>query len=122
MNFSFKGYKNNRDINVVNKKTHKETEYDYYVARPNPMGNPFTHKKSKIAKYLTKNRNESIDNYRDWFYERLRKKDDTSFNNEIEKLKDFYSKKGIINLVCWCYPKKCHADIIREFLIKEFNK
>jgi hypothetical protein len=57
------------NINVVNKKTHEPTEYDYYIGRPSPLGNPYSHlSESKSAKFITKTRDKAIESYEVYFY------------------------------------------------------
>jgi hypothetical protein len=102
-------------INIVNKSNHIPTEYDYYIARPNILGNPFSHKKSKFNCTIVQNRELSIQNYEEWFKFKILDKDE-KFLNELKKLIDFYYKNENINLVCWCYPKKCHGEIIKKYI------
>jgi hypothetical protein len=103
-------------INVVNKKHHKPTEYDYYIARPSKLGNPYTHNKnSKYAKYIVETRDLAIDNYKEWLKDKIMN-DDNDILNELNNLRNFYMKNNKINLVCWCKPDRCHGDILKEFL------
>lgn len=117
------GYISNNKINkirVVNKLQHQETVYDYYIGRPSILSNPFSHKKSKYAKYFVDTRKEAISKYEDYFYSKL--KSDIKFKNEIDKLIKFYKEKGKINLICFCKPKPCHGDIIKDYIIKYLKK
>lgn len=63
-------------------------------------GNPF-----HIGKDGT--RDEVIERYRKYFYGRIAI--DKVFKEETEKLRGK-------TLLCWCYPKKCHCDVIAEYL------
>lgn len=68
--------------------------YDIYIGRGTKWGNPF-----KIGKDGT--RKEVIDKYKDYI-----------LNNDellscIHELKDK-------TLGCWCYPKSCHGDVLKE--------
>ena len=107
-------------INIVNKKFHEPTEYDYYIARPNPLGNPFTHKlNTKFGKIIVSSREDAINNYEDWLKYKIIENDDEIIN-ELKKLIDFYKKNNNeINLVCWCKPEDCHGDILKKFIIGE---
>lgn len=103
-------------INVVNKKNHEPTKYDYYIARPNPLGNPFTHKpNTKYGRIIVDTREEAINNYEDWLKNKILEKDEIILN-ELKKLVDFYKKNNQINLVCWCKPESCHGDILKKFI------
>lgn len=106
-------------INIVNKKNHKSTIYDYYIARPNPLGNPFTHKpNTKFGKIIVNNRKEAIENYEEWLKYKIIEKDEIILN-ELKKLINFYKEHGEINLVCWCKPESCHGDILKKFITGE---
>lgn len=52
------------------------------------------------------NRDQVIDSYRTYFYEKIK---DDDFRKEVLKLKGK-------NLGCWCKPFPCHGDIIAEYL------
>lgn len=86
-------------------------KYEQYIGRGksglipiNPrdygyFGNPFSLKDYKLQ--------QSLDLYTTYFYKRLEQ--DETFKNAILSL------KGKI-LGCFCKPKRCHGDIIKEWL------
>ena len=39
----------------------------------------------------------------------------SAIGHELSRIRDLASKADII-LLCWCHPKPCHADVIREYL------
>lgn len=86
---------------VLNKKTDTIPPDAVYVGRPNKWGNPF-----KIGDlddeghYIT--RQQSIDHYLMWITGKLDRKE-----------LDIGELKGK-DLVCWCAPLPCHADILLE--------
>ncbi len=82
---------------VVNKN---KEPFDHYCGRPSIFGNPFV-----IGKDGT--RDEVIEKYRVYFYDRIRI--DANFRSEVLKLKDK-------TLGCFCKPLACHLDIIAEYL------
>ena len=105
-----------KDINVVNKKTHEPTEYDYYIGRPSPLGNPYTHlKTSKAAKEVLPTRDEAIKAYESYFYDKI-KSSDKEFMDALDEIISIYKEYHQINLVCWCFPKSCHGDYIKKWL------
>lgn len=104
------------NIEVVNKKTHTPTEYDFYIGRPSVLGNPYTHlKSSKASKYLVPTRDKAIELYEPYFYDRL---EDGEFHDELNKIIELYKEHKKINLICWCKPKSCHGDYIKSYLEK----
>ena len=86
---------------VVNKYREK---YDQYIGRGSIWGNPFI-----LEDGVT--RDEVIDNFTGYFYTRLLE--------DEEFLKQTLALKGK-TLGCFCKPKKCHGDVIANFL-NEFH-
>jgi len=103
-------------IRVVNKRTHKPTPDDFYIGRPSPLGNPFTHIQDKktLAKYVVSTRDEAIKKYAAYYLEQLTC--NQAFLNEWLRLVKFTKAHEHVNLVCWCAPQACHGDVLKEFL------
>ena len=104
-------------IKIVNRKTHNPTTHDIYVGRGSALGNPYVGSKkveNTKAIYQCKSREESIYLYRDYLVGKIAEKDEVICNqlNLIYKL----AIKGDINLVCYCAPKFCHAEIIKRII------
>lgn len=102
-------------INIVNKRTHLKTPLDFYCGRGSALGNPWTHLDSPtLAKYKCSSREESIE-----LYEKYLKKEVENGNEEIvdalDKIKAM-ADKGDVNLVCYCFPLRCHCEIIKEII------
>jgi hypothetical protein len=87
-------------MKVWNKRDKNVPPDAVYVGRPSKWGNPF-----KIGKHGT--REQVIEAYRLWLL-RGNLKDDL---NEL-KGKD---------LVCWCSPLPCHADVLLELANKNLG-
>lgn len=64
-----------------------------YVGRPTKFGNPFPMRKES-------ERNQCCDQYREWIYQQ---------DDLLEEIRE--TLRGL-DLVCWCAPKRCHADIL----------
>ncbi len=86
----------------LNKHRDVLTANAVYVGRPSQFGNPFV-----IGEDGT--RDEVIEPYCNWFYQRIM--DDPQFKTDVDGLRGD-------DLVCWCAPKACHADVILEYLEK----
>lgn len=93
-------------ITVVNKRTHVPTGSDAYVGRPSPLGNPF-----RIGP--DGSRDEVIAKYRKWLWERVQQAGSPQLL-ELEALHMRHWRDGKLNLVCWCAPERCHADVIKS--------
>lgn len=78
-----------------------------YVGRPSPLGNPYY--MSSEAK-----RNEVCDKYQEWF-DAMVKKRDPAVMQELKRLYQL-GKNRPVKLICYCKPKRCHADTIASFL------
>lgn len=98
-------------IEIKNFKTSKmNKEYDFRIDRESPVGNPF---------YLDKeeNRDKVCDEYKKWFLSNLRL---PKIKNYVEKMEQTYLKYGKIRLFCWCSPKRCHGEEIKEYILKKY--
>jgi len=88
-----------RTPRVLNKKTDNIPPDAVYVGRPSKWGNPFIIGKDG-------NRDEVIIAYMSWF----------TLNKTLRN--DLHELKGK-DLVCWCAPLPCHADVLLELANKE---
>jgi hypothetical protein len=93
-------------ITVVNKFVIKEFEY---IGRGSPLGNPFNMRGRTDAE-----RDQVCDLYSTWLDEQL-------LTNQaiIDELNRLYtlSLTGPVNLGCFCAPKRCHGDRIKQILL-----
>ncbi len=79
-----------------------------YVGRPTPLGNPFRLERED-------QREEVVARYATWLEEELHRG-----NREVARaLEELYRKlkrQGALTLVCFCAPRRCHAEVIAEHL------
>lgn len=96
------------EINVVNKYHGAKGEY---IGRSSPLGNPFVIGKDG-------NRDEVITKYVKWIGEIAMSHTihGLRVRNEIKRLHAL-AQQGPLNLVCFCAPKACHGDVIKEILL-----
>lgn len=103
-------------ITVVNKYKHAPTRNDVYIGRGSILGNPFTSIKDRKTKasVVCDSREESVEKYKQHLIESIetKVKPITDELNRIFKL----AKEDDVNLVCYCSPKLCHGDVIKEIL------
>lgn len=104
-------------IRIVNKKVSKED--GIYIGRPSPLGNPFSHLPDTLGAFRVASREEAVERYRDWLLTQL--KGNTEACKVFWNLVQFYKDFGELTLVCWCVPKKCHGEIIKELIEKAAN-
>jgi hypothetical protein len=87
---------------VWNKREANVPRDAVYVGRPSPYGNPYTHLPGgTAAKFRVSSREEAI----------------RMFEERVLPTLDLSPLRGR-DLVCWCAPKSCHADV----LLREANK
>jgi hypothetical protein len=75
----------------------KQNEYDVYIGRPGPWGNPF-----EIGKDGT--REEVVEKYAEWLLAQP----------ELVEQAKLELKDKV--LACWCAPKLCHGNILAEIV------
>ena len=82
--------------------------YDVKCDRSSPLGNP----------YVMKDEWERLDvcmRYEVYLWDKVRE-----WNNkvcdELNRLYLIYKKYWMLNLYCWCFPKRCHCESIKNVL------
>lgn len=72
----------------------KREPFDIYIGRPSKWGNPY--------KLVRENeRPQVIEKYRQWILQ------------QPELMAQIHTLKGK-TLGCWCAPKSCHGDVLKE--------
>lgn len=103
---------------VYNIKTedHSSNKNNFLICRPYILGNPFTYdgKRSNLAKLSFKTREEAINAYEIYFNEMMKTNKD--FQNAFNEIYEKYKNGEDIYLGCFCYPNKCHGEIIAKEL------
>lgn len=92
-------------MNKVYNKYHKNAPVDaVYVGRPTVWGNPYTHIRSATteAKYFVQSREEAVEAFREYLLA----------DAELTGLVKLHLKGK--DLICWCAPAACHADVLLE--------
>lgn len=96
-----------RPIIIVNKHHGKSGEY---IGRGSPLGNPFVIGKDG-------SREQVIAKYRVWLNEQIMRKNPVVLD-ELNRLGNKAIDDKGLALQCFCYPKPCHGEIIKEKLVK----
>ena len=93
---------------VLNKRTDKIPPDAVYVGRPSKWGNPWRIGGVRPADGHRLTRKEAVEIYRSSIHQMLTaKRDDGSIILDLNELRGK-------DLVCWCAPLPCHADILLE--------
>jgi len=96
------------EISVINKRSLSDAlpgVTRVYVGRPSPLGNPF-----KIGR--DGDRDAVVGKYRQWLWRNM---NNPKVKAELNALLGL-ALKGSLELVCWCAPQACHADVIANAL------
>jgi hypothetical protein len=79
-----------------------------YVGRPTPLGNPFRLEREA-------QREEVVARYAAWLEEELRQ-GNREVARALEELYRRLKRQGTLTLLCFCAPRRCHAEVIAEHL------
>lgn len=104
--------------NVFNNKTHNGKLI--YVGRRSSirkaphgcidmsiLGNPFFMSSEAV-------RIKVCEQYKEWLIDKY--KNDNEIKHEIDILRDLHHHSAVYTLLCFCNPKRCHADEIISFI------
>ena len=80
-----------------------------YIGRPSPLGNPFI-----MRNQSDEERNRVCDAYEAWFKAQL-EENNPAMLDELRRLYKL-ARQGPLVLGCFCAPKRCHGDTIKQFL------
>lgn len=109
-------------IKVIHKKDSDKYENVIYIGRGSVLGNPYTSIQGRetLAKFVVGSRKESIERFKEYLIKCIEDKDEKICNlmNKIYKL----SCKGDVQISCYCKPKACHGDIIKEIIDSKTTK
>lgn len=106
-------------ITVVNKHHNHTGEY---IGRGSPLGNKWTHLDSKHTDVIkVTNREEAVAEYRKWLNQEIEKCTPVACD-ELNRLVDIAHRTGELKLQCFCAPKACHGDVIKETILTAWRK
>lgn len=88
-------------IRVYNKREANIPQDAVYVGRPTKWGNPFSHRSDTKAEHVVASREDAVAMYRVWVQQQP---------ELVAALPELQGK----DLVCWCAPESCHADVLIE--------
>lgn len=89
---------------IVGKKWDTDAQY---IGRGSPLGNPFPMNSEA-------DRDIVCDAYHEWIWDKIETGNGTVID-ELNRLKDLSETSDLV-LGCFCSPKRCHGDTIKEIL------
>ena len=99
-------------ITVVNFKDHPPAG-TINCGRPTALGNPFVMRKES-------ERDDVCDRYERYYYERKAQRH-PEMGDMFWQLMDHAMQTGVLNIGCFCAPRRCHLDTVRADLIHELT-
>lgn len=98
-------------IRIVNLRNYKlnENEVLVKVDRSSVLGNVF-----RMRDMSDKERNRVCDEYEKYFMRKVKEKGE--FRNEVIRIYRMVRDGKNVALGCWCFPKRCHALVIKKFI------
>lgn len=100
-------------ITVVNKHHKAEGEY---IGRGSPLGNPFP-----IDEATGQTREVVIARYKIWLESMIAASGPTVCN-ELNRLVNIAYETGELRLQCFCAPKPCHGDVIKQTILTAWSQ
>ena len=93
---------------ILNKKKSSD---GIYMGRGSVLGNPFLIGKDG-------DREEVIELYRSWLWDRIKEPGrDKKIWGELKRLLEIWKIDGELTLSCFCFPKRCHCEVIGSCLV-----
>ena len=93
------------DIRIANQ--HHGASTGVYVGRPTVLGNPY--------RVQVWNRAQAVEQYRAWL--RRQWQAGGQVQAALLELARAYKAQGTLTLICWCAPRRCHAEVVREAVL-----
>lgn len=90
---------------------------DFYCGRGSALGNPFRLEDTKD----NAQRDYVCEQYHIYFYEQVVVKRNQSMLRELTAIKRKLENNGTVKLGCFCAPKRCHCETIKEYVLKDLK-
>ena len=108
-------------VQIINLRT--KQSYDFRCDRQSPVGNPyFMHNEGErdlVCEEYFKLFDQTM--HDDSLADNAKARGMTStvkeFRDYIHRIEKHYATHGTVTLACWCSPKRCHCEVIRDWLI-----
>ena len=104
-------------IEICNLRNEKPSQpYDVVVDRTSVLGNPFYMKNENERDTVCESYDKRLKIIVGSWIEDKELKNRAMFT-EIYRLVQIYKDHGKLRLFCWCAPKRCHVESIRDFIL-----
>ena len=96
--------------NYRDAQRHDPSTRVFKCSRGSAVGNPFPMKNESMRDIV-------CDNYENWFKDQIVAQD-PHFDMQMQMMVNA-AREGDIKLMCWCAPKRCHCETIKEYIENE---
>ena len=93
-------------VQIINLRTGQP--YDFRCDRQSPVGNPF-------AMHNEGERDTVCDKYAAYFNQAMNT--NKVFKEYMNRIAEHYRQHGTVTLACWCAPKRCHCETIKQWIL-----
>lgn len=100
-------------INIVNIRKAEKSTY-IYCGRGSALGNPFVMNSENM-------RDEVCDKYEKYFIEQIGIKKNKKIIHALFEI-ETKAARGDVNLGCFCSPKRCHCQTIKNYILKRIGE
>ena len=94
-------------MKVWNKRDSRVPAGAVYVGRPTKWGNPYSHQQGTGARHVVASRDEAVDAFERALLAKFER--DPGAHDRLR------AELGGKDLVCWCAPRRCHADVLMYY-------
>lgn len=103
-------------LRVVNIRNYvpKPNERFIRVDRKSPLGNPFYMRSESM-------RDEVCEKYKAYFHKKVSKRDPLIMG-ALQEIIDVLKSGTSVALACWCAPKRCHGEVILEYVKSQIKE
>ena len=99
------------EIKVRNKNTWSGE--GIYVGRPSPLSNPYRIQGDQTREIVLQRYGAMLKN--------AITKRDPRIITALHNIEAYLQEHGKCNLICYCSPEPCHADLIKQVLLNKFK-
>ena len=101
-------------VEILNLKSVKPfMHYDFLIDRTSPVGNVYPMHVETMSELV-------CDQYEEYF-KRMIDIAPSNFNDYLEQMVTACKTYGELRLFCWCAPKRCHGETIRNYLVWRYH-
>lgn len=92
-----------------------QNKADVYCGRGSSLGNPFKMNSES-------DRDIVCEQYQQYFYQKVVIERNQSMLRQLSQIKNIMDAKGTVKIGCFCAPKRCHCQTIKDHLLERVKQ